>query len=195
MCDETFGGLLFALRYCHSGHQHIYQVEVQMPQCVSVCVHARAMTSDMIWTCRKQRALPFFGPAFTAQLDMTYRGKIQSCSTILCTAEVESIEGRKVGMLHCCRTADCRDGAICQNDPAIMLECETHRQKSQDGLHCRSGCVQLFQMAQMAVCMQRHGLCLWRPSRSVLSMMAFGLCSRHGHLASETSWRTAATAS
>jgi hypothetical protein len=28
---------------------------------------------------------------------MTYRGKIQSCATILCTAEVESIEGRKVG--------------------------------------------------------------------------------------------------
>lgn len=54
----------------------------------------------MTCSCRKQRALPFFGPAFTAQLDMTYRGKIQSCSTILCTAEVESIEGRKVGMLR-----------------------------------------------------------------------------------------------
>lgn len=60
ICDETFGGLLFALR--------------------------------------KQRALPFFGPAFTAQLDMTYKGKIASSSAILCTAEVESIEGRKIWM-------------------------------------------------------------------------------------------------
>ena len=45
---------------------------------------------------RRQKLLPFWGPAFTAQLDITYLGKVPSSSTILCTAEVESIEGRKV---------------------------------------------------------------------------------------------------
>mmetsp|Transcript_20763 Transcript_20763/g.62538 ORF Transcript_20763/g.62538 Transcript_20763/m.62538 type:complete len:297 (+) Transcript_20763:187-1077(+) len=58
--DETFGGLLFALK--------------------------------------RQRKLPFWGPAFTAQLDITYRSKIAAGQSILCTAEVESIEGRKVWM-------------------------------------------------------------------------------------------------
>jgi acyl-coenzyme A thioesterase PaaI-like protein len=58
--DESFGGLLFALK--------------------------------------KQKALPFWGPAYTVHLEVAYKSKIEAGRTILCTTEIESQEGRKLWM-------------------------------------------------------------------------------------------------
>jgi acyl-coenzyme A thioesterase PaaI-like protein len=54
---------------------------------------------------RGNRQLPFMGPAFTAHLEVDYRAKIQAGRLLLCTTEVESIEGRKLWM-----KATVRDG-------------------------------------------------------------------------------------
>lgn len=42
--------------------------------------------------------LPFAGPAFTAHLDVNYHRKIAAGRLLLVTAEVESVEGRKLKM-------------------------------------------------------------------------------------------------
>lgn len=65
--DESFGGLLFALK--------------------------------------KDKALPFYGHAYTVQLDVTYKARVPAGKTLLCSAEVERSEGRKLWM-H----AQLRDG-------------------------------------------------------------------------------------
>ena len=54
---------------------------------------------------RSNRQLPFIGPAFTAHLEVEYKAKIQAGRLLLCTTEVESIEGRKLWM-----KATVRDG-------------------------------------------------------------------------------------
>lgn len=54
------------------------------------------------------------GPAFTAQLDITYRSKISAGQSILCTAEVESIDGRKVHIAV--RSFSIVSGGACASD-------------------------------------------------------------------------------
>lgn len=58
--DESFGGLLFALK--------------------------------------QQKALNFWGPAYTVSLEVQYKSKIAAGSTVLCVTEVEKAEGRKLWM-------------------------------------------------------------------------------------------------
>ncbi|KAK9812857.1 hypothetical protein WJX72_004768 [[Myrmecia] bisecta] len=52
----------------------------------------------LFFALKKQRALPFWGPAYTAHLEVNYKAKIQAGRLLLCTTEVESIDGRKVWM-------------------------------------------------------------------------------------------------
>ncbi|DBB18213.1 hypothetical protein WJX82_002941 [Trebouxia sp. C0006] len=52
----------------------------------------------LLFALKKQRELPFWGPAYTAHLEVEYKAKISAGATILCTAEVESVNGRKVWM-------------------------------------------------------------------------------------------------
>lgn len=85
--DETFGGLLFALK--------------------------------------SQRQLPFWGPAFTAQLDITYISRIPPNSTILCTADVESIDGRKVWMRGV--MSDGPEGKVYATARALFVAPKPHR--------------------------------------------------------------------
>lgn len=85
--DETFGGLLFALK--------------------------------------KQRLLPFWGPAFTAQLDISYISRISADKTILCTAEVESIDGRKVWMRAV--MSDGPDGKVYATARALFVAPKPHQ--------------------------------------------------------------------
>ena len=47
---------------------------------------------------QEHKQLPFWGPAYTAHLEVDYKAKINAGSTILCTCSVESMEGRKVWM-------------------------------------------------------------------------------------------------
>lgn len=85
--DETFGGLLFALK--------------------------------------DQRLLPFWGPAFTAQLDISYISRISADRTILCTAEVESIDGRKVWMRAV--MSDGPQGKVYATARALFVAPKPHR--------------------------------------------------------------------
>ena len=50
------------------------------------------------WCLQEHKQLPFWGPAYTAHLEVDYKAKINAGSTILCTCSVESMEGRKVWM-------------------------------------------------------------------------------------------------
>lgn len=55
---------------------------------------------EQAWTeCDNQFALlPCRGPAYTVHLEIAYKSKIEAGRTILCTTEVESLEGRKLWM-------------------------------------------------------------------------------------------------
>ncbi|KAL3140961.1 hypothetical protein ABBQ32_005483 [Trebouxia sp. C0010 RCD-2024] len=52
----------------------------------------------LLFALKKQQALPFWGPAYTAHLEVEYKAKISAGSVVLCTAEIESMEGRKLWM-------------------------------------------------------------------------------------------------
>eukprot|EP00884_Botryococcus_braunii_P003412 jgi/Botrbrau1/13071/Bobra.0187s0033.1 len=59
----------------------------------------------LFYSLREHKQLPFLGPAFTAHLEVNYKRKIQAGRLLLCTTEVESVEGRKLWM-----KATLRDG-------------------------------------------------------------------------------------
>lgn len=59
----------------------------------------------LFFALKSQGALPFWGPAFTANLEVNYKAKLPTGNTVLCTSELESVDGRKVWM-----TATISDG-------------------------------------------------------------------------------------
>lgn len=52
----------------------------------------------LLFSLKKARAVQFWGPAYTVQLEVSYKSKISAGAKILCTTEVESVEGRKLWM-------------------------------------------------------------------------------------------------
>ena len=52
----------------------------------------------LLFSLKQAGALPFWGPAYTVQLEVSYKSKIAAGKTVLCTTEVESAEGRKLWM-------------------------------------------------------------------------------------------------
>lgn len=59
----------------------------------------------LLFSLKQQRALDFWGPAYTVNLEVQYKAKIPAGATLLCSAELERTEGRKLWM-----TATMRDG-------------------------------------------------------------------------------------
>ncbi len=76
------------------------------------CRHARpgwqllcpAACSELPLASTRPNIIPFSltrrrrGPAYTVNLEVQYKSKIEAGRTILCTTEVESLEGRKLWM-------------------------------------------------------------------------------------------------
>ena len=52
----------------------------------------------LLFSLKKSGGFKFWGPAYTVQLEVTYKSKIPAGATVLCCAEVESVEGRKIWM-------------------------------------------------------------------------------------------------
>lgn len=53
----------------------------------------------MLFALKQAKALPFWGPAYTVQLEVSYKSKIEAGRTILCTTELDpASEGRKLWM-------------------------------------------------------------------------------------------------
>lgn len=52
----------------------------------------------LLFSLKKSGGARFWGPAYTVQLEVTYKSKIPAGATVLCCAEVESVEGRKIWM-------------------------------------------------------------------------------------------------
>lgn len=52
----------------------------------------------LLFSLKKAGGVTFFGPAYTVQLEVSYKAKIPAGQIILCTAEVESMAGRKLWM-------------------------------------------------------------------------------------------------
>ena len=52
----------------------------------------------LLYSLKKTGTTSFWGPAYTAQLEVSYKHKIPAGATVLCSAEVESMEGRKLWM-------------------------------------------------------------------------------------------------
>lgn len=67
----------------------------------------------------KQAAADLPWPMYTVQLDVSYRRKIDAGATVLCTTEVESIEGRKVWMKA--TVSDGPEGAVYATARALFV--------------------------------------------------------------------------
>ena len=52
----------------------------------------------LLFSLKKSGALKFLGPAYTVQLEVSYKSKISADSTILCSARLDKVEGRKLWM-------------------------------------------------------------------------------------------------
>jgi acyl-coenzyme A thioesterase PaaI-like protein len=52
----------------------------------------------LLFSLNQAGALSFWGPAYTVQLEVSYKSTISAGRTVLCTTEVESAEGRKLWM-------------------------------------------------------------------------------------------------
>eukprot|EP00887_Chlorella_sp_A99_P004170 scaffold23.g4170.t1 len=91
--DESFGGLLFALK--------------------------------------EQGAFPFWGPAYTVHLEVGYKHKIQAGRTVLCTTEVESVEGRKLWMKA--TVSDGPNGIVYATARALFVAPKPHKMVSDVG--------------------------------------------------------------
>lgn len=85
--DESFGGLLFALK--------------------------------------QAKALSFWGPAYTVQLEVSYKAKISAGRTVLCTTEVESMNGRKLWMKA--TVSDGPDGQVYATARALFVAPKPHK--------------------------------------------------------------------
>lgn len=59
----------------------------------------------LLFSLKKSGGVTFWGPAYTVQLEVTYKSKIAADSTILCSAKLDKVEGRKLWM-----TATMSDG-------------------------------------------------------------------------------------
>jgi hypothetical protein len=61
----------------------------------------------LLFSLKQAGALSFWGPAYTVQLEVSYKAKISAGRTVLCTTEVESAEGRKLWMKAVVRCVRC----------------------------------------------------------------------------------------
>jgi len=52
----------------------------------------------LLFSLKKTGGVNFWGPAYTVQLEVSYKSKIPAGATVLCAAEVESVDGRKLWM-------------------------------------------------------------------------------------------------
>jgi hypothetical protein len=60
---------------------------------------ARAQAfGGLLFSLKKAGALKFWGPAYTVHLEVSYKSKITAGALVLASAEVESVEGRKLWM-------------------------------------------------------------------------------------------------
>jgi len=69
-----------------------------------------------LWT---SGVLGFITPGLTARLEIDYRKKLRSDTVILCTTDVESIEGRKVWMRA--HVSDGLTGEECASGRALFV--------------------------------------------------------------------------
>lgn len=52
----------------------------------------------LLFSLKKAGGVNFWGPAYTVQLDVSYKAKIPAGATVLCSAKIDSMEGRKMWM-------------------------------------------------------------------------------------------------
>jgi acyl-coenzyme A thioesterase PaaI-like protein len=52
----------------------------------------------LLFSLKKDKALNFWGPAYTVHLEVQYKNRIRAGKTVLCTTELESFDGRKIWM-------------------------------------------------------------------------------------------------
>lgn len=74
---------------------------------------------------KESDALPFRGPAFTAALEVQYKARLPGGATVLCTCEVESIEGRKVWMRA--TVSDGPEGKVFATSRALFVAPKPHK--------------------------------------------------------------------
>ncbi|KAI8110875.1 hypothetical protein M9434_004449 [Picochlorum sp. BPE23] len=73
----------------------------------------------LLYCLKKSKAVSFLGPAYTVQLDVSYKSKIAASSTVLCTATLEKFEGRKLSMTA--RLSDGPDGRVYATSRALFV--------------------------------------------------------------------------
>ncbi|CAL8464078.1 g3613 [Coccomyxa elongata] len=75
----------------------------------------------LFFALRQHNCLSFLGPAFTAHLEVDYKKKVEATPgrLLLCTAEVERIEGRKLWMKATLR--DCPNGKVYATGRALFV--------------------------------------------------------------------------
>ncbi|KAK9821548.1 hypothetical protein WJX74_010745 [Apatococcus lobatus] len=79
----------------------------------------------LMFALKHQRALPFWGPAYTVHLEVDYKNKIQAGRLLLCEVEVESMEGRKLWMKAMVR--DGPEGKVYATARALFVAPKTQR--------------------------------------------------------------------
>lgn len=80
----------------------------------------------LLFALKQQRQLPFWGPAYTAHLEVNYKAKMPAnVGTILCTSKLESCEGRKVWMT--CEVKDGPSGKVYATARALFVSPKPQR--------------------------------------------------------------------
>lgn len=73
----------------------------------------------LLYCLKKSKAVSFLGPAYTVQLNVSYKSKIAASSTVLCTATLEKFEGRKLSMTA--TLSDGPDGRVYATSRALFV--------------------------------------------------------------------------
>ncbi|KAI3438715.1 hypothetical protein D9Q98_001135 [Chlorella vulgaris] len=79
----------------------------------------------LLFALKKAKALPFWGPAYTVQLEVSYKAKVSAGRTVLCTTEVESSEGRKLWMKA--TVSDGPEGQVYATARALFVAPKPHK--------------------------------------------------------------------
>lgn len=79
----------------------------------------------LLFSLKKSGGVSFWGPAYTVQLEVTYKSKISADSTVLCTAKLDKVEGRKLFMTAV--MSDGPDGKVFATSKALFVTPKPHK--------------------------------------------------------------------
>jgi len=79
----------------------------------------------LLFSLKKTGGVSFWGPAYTVQLEVTYKSKISADSTVLCTAKLDKVDGRKLYMTAV--MSDGPDGKVFATSKALFVTPKPHK--------------------------------------------------------------------